>query len=86
MRRLIALTAYVTMVALGVSFVLGFLLHGGRGIIFATGAFLALRARRSRGACQSTRPVARRVCRALGLAPPWREYDDPRRLVGAGLS
>jgi hypothetical protein len=41
MRRLIALTAYITMVALGVSFVLGFLLHGGRGIMFATGAFLA---------------------------------------------
>jgi hypothetical protein len=41
MRRLIALTVYVTMVALGVSYVLGFLLHGGRGIMFATGAFLA---------------------------------------------
>jgi hypothetical protein len=41
MRRLIALTVYITMVALGVSFVLGFLLHGGRGIVFATGAFLA---------------------------------------------
>jgi hypothetical protein len=41
MRRLITLTVYITMVALGVSFVLGFLLHGGRGILFAMGAFLA---------------------------------------------
>jgi hypothetical protein len=42
MRRLICFALYVGMVVVGIGLAAGFLLHGGRGIVFAAGSFLAV--------------------------------------------
>jgi hypothetical protein len=41
MRRAVCFALYVVMVVAGIGLGAGFLLHGGRGIVFAAGSFLA---------------------------------------------
>ena len=41
MRRLISAVLYLTMILIGLGLSVGFLVHGGRNIVFAAGAFLA---------------------------------------------
>jgi hypothetical protein len=79
MRRPIALTVYITMVALGVSFVLGFLLHGGRGIMFATGALLIWFGRISFGEWSSG-------CPGRATARGWRAGLVPLAASGSGIA
>jgi hypothetical protein len=41
MRRAVCFALYVVMVVAGIGLAAGFVLHGGRGIVFAAGGFLA---------------------------------------------
>jgi hypothetical protein len=41
MRRAVCFVLYVVMLVAGIGLAAGFLLHGGRGIVFAAGSFLA---------------------------------------------
>jgi hypothetical protein len=41
MRRAVCFALYVVMVVAGISLAAGCLVHGGRGIVFAGGSFLA---------------------------------------------